>query len=409
VRSRSFPGRGEPVSKLIDSGYFFAAEFLRFYAKVEELLAEEETKMKEKAARGTWGVRTAIRLFTVVLGILIFWLFGFLVKDIKSIQGPDYSKIEKRYVDQAVVGKSQQVQRQIADLEREIANKNGQKRLIGDSSENLLRTINQLLELQKLSIQKGLSFSESEKSNLAVSLTNFLENQKTYQGLNQRIGDLTSQKLQLEEDKRQIDQKITTDKIPAYKEFQKKSESHRLKLAIYQLLILVPLLLVASLLLLYQRSSIYFPLFLAFGGASLVKVGLVVHEYFPSRYLKYILLLALLGVVARLLVHFIKTAAYPKIDWLLRQYREAYERFMCPVCEYPIRTGPRRFLYWTRRTVHKILPRGDASGKEEPYACPSCGALLFEECPACRRIRHALMGYCEHCGAEKEMAGAAGN
>ncbi len=292
---------------------------------------------------------------------------------------------------------------------REIANKNDQKRLIGDSSENLLRTINQLLELQKLSIQKGLSFSESEKANLAVSLANFLENQKTYQGLNQRIGDLTSKKLQLEEDKRQIDQQITRDRIPAQREFQKESESHRLKLAIYQLLILVPLLLVASLLLLYQRTSIYFPLFLAFGGASLVKVGLVVHEYFPSRYFKYVLLLALLGVVARLLVHFIKTAAYPKLDWLLRQYREAYERFMCPVCEYPIRTGPRRFLYWTRRTVHKILPRGDASGKEEPYACPSCGTLLFEECPACHHIRHALMGYCEHCGAEKEMAGTASN
>ncbi len=50
-------------------------------------MAEEETKMKEKTARGTWGVRTVIRLFTVVLGILIFWLLGFLVKDIKSIQG----------------------------------------------------------------------------------------------------------------------------------------------------------------------------------------------------------------------------------------------------------------------------------------------------------------------------------
>jgi len=365
--------------------------------------------MKEKPTRGTWGVRTLIRLFTVVLAILIFWLLGFLVKDIKSIKGPDYNKIEKRHVNQALVEKNKQVKRQIADLEREVANKNDQKRLIGDSSENLLRTINQLLELQKLSIQKGLSFSESEKGNLAVSLTNFLENQKTYQGLNQGIADLASKKLQLEEDNRQIHQQITKDKEPAQKEFQKESESHRLKLAFYQLLILLPLLLVAGLLLLYQRTSLYFPLFLAFGGASLVKVGLVVHEYFPSRYFKYVLLLALLGVVARLLVQFIKTVAYPKMDWLLRQYREAYERFMCPVCEYPIRIGPRRFLYWTRRTVHKILPQGDASGKAEPYACPSCGTLLFEECPSCHNIRHALLGYCEHCGAKKEVAGAAGN
>jgi hypothetical protein len=377
-------------------------KFLRFNAAVEEILAERETKMKEKPTRGTWGVRILIRLFTVVLAILIFWLLGFLVKDIKSIKGPEYNKIEQRHVDQALVEKNKQVKRQIAELEREIANKNDQKRLVGDSSENLLRTINQLLELQKLSIQKGLAFSESEKGNLAVSLTNFLENQKTYQGLNQGIADLTSKKLQLEEDKRQIEQQITKDKEPAQKEFQKQSESHRLKLAFYQLLILVPLLLVAGLLLLRQRASIYFPLFLAFGGATLVKVGLVVHEYFPSRYFKYVLLLALLGVVARLLVQFIRTVAYPKMDWLLRQYREAYERFMCPVCEYPIRTGPRRFLYWTRRTVHKILPQGDASGKAEPYSCPSCGTLLFEECLSCHNIRHSLLGYCEHCGAKKE-------
>jgi len=365
--------------------------------------------MKEKPTKSAWGIRTLIRLFTVVLGILIFWLLGFMVRDIESIRGPDYGKIEQKHLDQALLEKNKQANRQIADLEREISNKNDQKRLIGDSSENLLRTINQLLELQKLSLQKGLSFSDTEKGNLATSLSNFLENQKTYQGLNQGIAVLTSKKLQLEEDKRQLEQQITKAKEPARKEFQKQNESHRLKLAFYQLLILVPLLLVAGLLLLKLRTSIYFPLFLAFGGATLVKAALVIHEYFPSRYFKYVLLFALLGVVARLLIHFIRTIAYPQKDWLLRQYREAYERFMCPVCEYPIRTGPRRFLYWTRRTVHKVLPQGGAADQTQPYSCPSCGALLFEECPSCRHIRHALMGYCEHCGAEKEVAGATGN
>jgi predicted RNA-binding Zn-ribbon protein involved in translation (DUF1610 family) len=365
--------------------------------------------MKEKPAKGAWGLRTLIRLFTVILGVLIFWLLGFVVKDIKSVKGPEYAKIELKHLDQALLEKKKELNRQIGGLERDISHKNDQKRLIGDSSENLLRTINQLMELQKLSLQKGLSFSDAEKANLAASLSNFLENQKTYQGLNQGIADLTSKKLRMEEDRRQIDQEINKAKEPARKEFEKQYESHRLRLAFFQLLILVPLLLGAGILLLKLRASIYFPLFLAFGGATLVKAALVIHEYFPSRYFKYILLLALLGVVARLLIHFIRTVAYPRKDWLRRQYREAYESFMCPVCEYPIRTGPRRFLYWTRRTIHKVLPRGDAAEKPGPYSCPSCGAHLFEECPSCHQIRHALLDYCEHCGAEKEVAAGSGN
>ena len=359
--------------------------------------------MKPTQTRGTWGVRILIRLLTLVLGVLVFWLLGFLVEDIESARGPDYGQIEKMYVSQDLVQKKEQVEKQIADLGRDISNKRQQQSLVGDSSQNLQRTINQLLELQKLSIQKEVPLSESEKSNLSVSLTHFLESQRTYQTLNQSLADLTSRKLQLEEDKRQVDEQIAKQREPAQKEFEKQAESHRLKLAVYQLLILVPLLLVAGVLLIRRRGSIYYPLFLAFGIATLVKVGLVVHEYFPSRYFKYVLIVGLSGVVASFLVHFIKRVAFPKLDWLIRQYREAYERFLCPVCEYPIRTGPRRFLYWTRRTVHKILPHGDPTGKEEPYTCPSCGTILFEECASCQKVRHSLLSHCQHCGATKEI------
>jgi hypothetical protein len=70
---------------------------------------------------------------------------------------------------------------------------------------------------------------------------------------------------------------------------------------------------------------------------------------------------------------------------------------------YPIRIGPRKFLYWTRRTVHKILPQEKSPDKAEPYSCPCCGTRLFEECTACHGVRHSLLGHCEHCGAEKEV------
>lgn len=357
--------------------------------------------MREKPARGTWGVRQLIWLFTLVLGVLAFWLLGFLVEDIESIRGPDYSEIERKHVDASLVDQQRQLDKQIADLERLTGNKQNQQRLVGDSSQNLQRTINQLLELQKLSVQKAVPLSESEKENLSTSLQHFLENQTSYQALNQEIADLTAKKLALADEKRQIEEQIVKQKEPAQKEYEELTEAHRLRLAFYQLCMLVPLLLAAGYLLMRRRGSIYYPLFLAIGGATLLKVALVVHEYFPTRYFKYVLILALLVVVARLLIYLIRIIAFPKMEWLMRQYREAYERFLCPVCEYPIRTGPRRFLYWTRRTVHKVLPLGDSAGVEEPYTCPACGTVVFETCTSCQKVRHSLLAHCEHCGAKK--------
>ncbi len=352
--------------------------------------------------KGPWINRFAIRFLAVILAVVLFWFLGFLVEDIKSIRGPKYDEVEKRHVEQSLVERKETLDKQITDLNRKISNRTEEQRIVGDSSKNLQLTINQLLDLQKLGIQKNLPLSESEQSNLTASLNHFLESQKKYQELNAKISELTGQKRVLEDERRVIERQIHQQRIPAQEEFSKLSSRHRLKLAFFQLLILVPLLLIAVFLIIKKRSGIYFPFFLAFGGATLVKVGFVIHEYFPTRYFKYILIIALLLAIGRLLIHLIRTVAFPKAQWRVKQYREAYERFLCPVCEYPIRIGPRRFLYWTRRTVNKVIPQTDQTG-EEVYTCPSCGTALFEECSSCQEIKHSLLPHCQHCGAEKEI------
>ena len=72
--------------------------------------------MKTNASRGTWGIRQLISLFTVVLGVLFFWLRGFLVEDIESIRGPDYSEIERQHIAPSLVANGEQIGKQIADL-----------------------------------------------------------------------------------------------------------------------------------------------------------------------------------------------------------------------------------------------------------------------------------------------------
>ncbi len=358
--------------------------------------------MKENVRHGTWFIRQLIRLFTVILAVLFFWLLGFVVEDIETIPGPTYAEIEHKFVDAKLVRQDEQLQKQIADLEQSIAAQAQQQQIVRDSSENLQRTIQQLLQLKKSSVEKSVSFSDSDAKLLTASLNEFFAGQKSYQKINQTISDLTSQTGRLANERSRVEAEIAKQRKSAQREYDSQTEAHRLRLAFYQLLSLVPMLLATAYPLVKRRGSLYYPLFLAIGGATLLKVTLVVHEYFPSRYFKYILILVHLLVVARLLIHLIRTVAFPKAAWLKRQYREAYERFLCPICEYPIRTGPRKFLYWTRRTVHKVLPQGDSAVGEEAYTCPACGAAVFEVCASCKKVRHSLLDHCEHCGASKE-------
>ena len=311
------------------------------------------------------------------------------------------NRIEQKHLDSSLLPRKNALERQLADLTRAIANKLEEQRLVGNSSQNLQRTINQLIELQKMSLEKATALAETDKGSLSASLNLFLEDQRKYQQLNLDIAELTTRKTQLDDDRRQLDRTIEQQREPAINEFRQAAEKHRLTLALYQLLILVPLLAVGSYFLITKRRGLHLPLFLAFGTATLIKVGLVVHHYFPSRYFKYVLTVALLAVVARLLIYFARTIAFPKAETLRQQYREAYERFLCPVCDYPIRSGPRRFLYWTRRTVQKMLPVTSPAGEVEPYTCPNCGTALFEKCPTCHKTRHSLLTHCENCGTKR--------
>lgn len=358
--------------------------------------------MNAKAkSKGKWGHRVAIRLFTVLLAVLFYWVLGFFVEDIHSIPGPKIEDVEKRHLDPALLSREDSLTERIQRLERQINDDTAQQGVLESTSRNLQQTIEQLIELRRLGLEKSIPFSESEQASFSESLRLFLENQKKCQELGQNIASVLQQKQELERERTEVGDRLRTQREPALREFDERVTAHRLKLAFLHLAVLLPILLVAGALVLRKRTSIYFPLYAAFATAALIKVGLVVHEYFPTRYFKYIVIGSLLLVVTRILVHFIRTIAFPKAQWLVSQYREAYERFLCPVCEYPIRTGPRRFLFWTRRTVNKIVVPAEGSTQEEPYCCPACGTRLFEDCPECLQVRHSLLPSCTHCGADK--------
>jgi predicted RNA-binding Zn-ribbon protein involved in translation (DUF1610 family) len=347
--------------------------------------------------------RFLIKFLTLIFAILIYRLLDFFMSDIASIEGPNYSEVKSRYLSAQLTNELERNNTAFEENERSIERKREELNLISDGSKNLQSTINQLIELHRLSIQKQFTLSASEQNNLSISLTQFLDNQKHYQTRNTELSNLIDRKSVLEAQQVRLQAQITHQTFPAKAEFDTLLANHELQLAYLQLLILIPLLLIGALFILKWRNSIYFPILFGYSVAIFLKTGAVIHEYFPEKYVKYVLLSVAIVVVIKILAYFITAIAFPKAQWLMKQYREAYESFLCPVCEYPIRTGPRKFLFWTRRTVNKVILPNDKF-QEESYACPACGTMLFESCTKCNGIRHSLLPYCQNCGIETTVS-----
>jgi hypothetical protein len=148
------------------------------------------------------------------------------------------------------------------------------------------------------------------------------------------------------------------------------------------------------------RSGAYWPLVWAAFIAAFLKIAVVAHKYFPTNYFKYIAILVILAIVLRLLVYLIKMITAPKKDLLIKQYQQYYDKHLCPVCTKPIKTGPLRFT-GPKKKAAVLAPTGTEAFEQQPYTCPSCGTNLYDKCGSCGKIRHTLLPYCEHCGAEK--------
>ncbi len=358
--------------------------------------------------KGPWLHRFLVALFTVVLTLLVFWLLGFVMDDIGTVAGPQLTDVEKKFVSEALLQESQANERQLAETGRNISDQEQRQRLLRDSTSGSQRTMNQLLEMQRLNVEKGIALPASQQQAMADSVALFLANQRHDQELTEDIAKMSEKQRALQGTKRELDEKLAGQREVAWKEWSRLQRRHDLKLAFFKLLFLLPLLLIAVILFLKKRSGLYAPLVYATGTALLWRTILVIHQHFPTRYFKYIILCAAIVIVVGLLVALLRMLRSPKAAVLLKQYREAYESFFCPVCEYPIRRGPMRFLVWNRRSIHKLTPPiAPGSGGDTAYTCPACGAQLYERCPACQATRHSLLPFCENCGAEKPVVAAA--
>lgn len=353
------------------------------------------------AIKGSWRQRLFIYCLTFLLGLLFLWVLDFVLTDICSLQKPQWTEFEKTYLSKPLVDKRKQLQEGIDEKNASIERLSQQRVQLEASTKNVQISIKQIDDKQKLLLQNGKALSPQEtefnNNNMGLFQKNQLEDQRLAQTLIQLTSRLQGQTVTL----KGVDTQLEKQRETAKKAFDKVYKKQLIIEATIQIVFLLFVLLIAVYLLLRYRNTNYKMPLLAFFIASLYKMILVVHAYFPSEYFKYVLILALIVVIGKTLVRFIKNSNSSQPEILLKRYRDAYTAFLCPNCEFPIRRGPMKYLYWDRRSVPKLFfPMTDnpeCETKEEAYTCPVCGTGLFTACVHCKEIRYSLLPTCPHC------------
>ncbi|WP_044303184.1 membrane protein [Rhodopirellula sallentina] len=357
--------------------------------------------MKSQKQRSSFILRLMVLGFSIAVGILSFWLLGYIISDIDRVQGPNYTQMLEEKLPQELQEERRVLTGQLEDLKQQIKMVEERRRLTSQTTSDSQQTINQLLQLKRNADQNKTSLSEDQQDALTDSLETFLAHQKNAQALNAELSQLNEDRNDVQAKQRVNESAIEVASEPIETEYQRRYAQHQWRLAAYKLGILIPLLMVCGWVFVRQAGGTYAMLVYAISGAVAMRVLLVMHEHFPAIYFKYILIVLSLAIATGVLVRLLRLVAKPSRDWLLRQYREAYSHFFCPICDYPIQRGPLKFASWTRRSLKKHTPipvDGPVASFDHPYTCPCCETSLFETCEKCGGVRHSLLPACEKCG-----------
>jgi hypothetical protein len=364
----------------------------------------EKEKKNMKKAKGTFWVRFSILLLAIVFGILIYWSAGFLLDDIRVIKMPNREAFFTERIDGSLQSELEDLEMRLQDLEHKHNLITQQRGFIKDSSGTLKITVDNLFRLKDSDQQL---ISEAQFGQLLATLDKIIKIQDEFKETAERYLKTTNERFELKKEIVALKKRIEIQKQQVQRLFSAELQRHRMRTTIVKMVFLLPLILLCTILIVKKRDSIYRLIYFSAAMAIYTKTALVIHDNFPSRYFKYILTIAMLALIGWGFAWLIRRLVKPKVETLLKQYRQAYERFLCPVCEYPIKTGPRKYLYWTRRTVHKtaLTATQETKDTDEPYSCPACGTSLFEKCESCGKVCHSLLPNCLHCGNKKAITG----
>lgn len=360
--------------------------------------------MKKTQSKGTRLYRCGVYLFCMVLFFLLWWSIGYLLKDFSSISEPNQSGFKNKYVEQADRDHLASLNKKMAFFKDQITTAQKQQSIVTRSTNSYQKTMNQLLDMQRVRMEKGEKVLAEDNQVLTETRLLFLQSQKRIEELNQKVLDLNDQHISLSTESKALKDKIDKAEDSGLAEYNTAHKKHKYRVGLIKLFLLLPLLLGSSYFSFRFRKSVYRSIIFTFLLASGCHTGFVMHSHFPSAWYKYFFIGTSIILVVKFLIFLLRSINNPQKDLLLKRYRESFQSFLCPICDYPIRRGPLKYVFWTRKTLKKIVPVFKQNDKlsDEPYTCPSCGTELYAKCSNCSNIRNMLLPHCEHCGDQLE-------
>ncbi|MDX9752439.1 MAG: hypothetical protein RBU29_00655, partial [bacterium] len=238
--------------------------------------------------KGPWLHRASILFFSILFGLLLFWLMGFIDRDIKYSGRPNYVDMERAQIPAELLERQDQRKAELNNVERKIAALKTDQQNLRDRTESQQKSLNQLVAIKRMKIEKNLVIEEQEQTALAELETQFLQDQKAYDALNQDLVALTETQHGLQDQIYQIETQLEAIRKTVREEYDKAVKAHEFQAAIVRLVVLVPVFALAIGFFVRERNGKYATMAYAFAIAVFVKVLSALHDYFPELYFKYI-------------------------------------------------------------------------------------------------------------------------
>ena len=121
--------------------------------------------------RGPWHQRALTVALSVIYGVLLFWLLGFLVNDLGRWPAPDYAVVERSHLDPLALDSLRGLQQQRAQVGGDIDAAGERQATLRDSTASAETTLHRLLDLGLQALQRFIRLDPGPDRSQPPSVT----------------------------------------------------------------------------------------------------------------------------------------------------------------------------------------------------------------------------------------------
>ena len=283
----------------------------------------EQTSPAPPAPPATRGARFGAFFLASLLSFLWIWLLAFLLEDVGRMNPVDYDEVYAAGMPSELIAELRGVNHEVGLLELRIKRQEQIQGVLQRDVESSGKVMEQMMNLQRLALEKGSVPSVVEREALAMAQETFLSSQGKYREANIEIQSANRTLFELQQKRTELETRKGSAEAPIQKEFRARQRARALIEASVRLGILIPLFLVAAATVRRRWRHPWRPIYLSFLVATFWTLGYEMFEQFPAEYFKYIAIVTAIGIVIAFLAWIIRKSTSPSPSLVLARNRAA--------------------------------------------------------------------------------------